>query len=93
MGEDRFHDNQTRQTPACAGHAHTGVLIILSVICQILVDFIDHTQALSWFIRIGLLTGSPSCRRVSGRRVLPHQGSPKAQFNRFWGDFLLAFRY
>ena len=67
MGEDRFHDNQTRQTLARAGHAHIGVLIILSVICQILVDFIDHTQALSWFIRIGLLRAA---RRRNSTGVL-----------------------
>lgn len=58
MREHRAYDNPTRQALSRAGHAHSGVLLILSLICQILVDSISLPQGLSWFIRIGVVVGS-----------------------------------
>jgi hypothetical protein len=40
------------------GHAHAGALLMLSLICQMLVDSISLTPGACWFIRIGLLIGS-----------------------------------
>ena len=47
----------TRRTLARAGHAHAGALLMLSLICQMLVDSISLTTAVSCFIRIGLSIG------------------------------------
>jgi len=58
LHEDRFKDNAARQALSRAGHAHAGMMLILSLICQILADSINLPQAFSWFIRIGVLTGS-----------------------------------
>jgi len=92
MREDRFRNNSTRQTLIRAGHAHAGVLLILSLICQILVDSINLPQTLSLFIRIGLLIGSllvPLGFLLS--RGSPPSGQPEGAIQLvFLGDFLLA---
>ncbi len=36
-----------------AGHGHAGVLLLLSLIAQILVDQTKLTEGLRWFVRIG----------------------------------------
>lgn len=37
-----------------AGHAHAGVLVILSLVCQLLADASALSPALLWFARAGL---------------------------------------
>ena len=37
-----------------AGHAHAGVLVILSLVCQILVDHAALGPGLAWLMRIGV---------------------------------------
>jgi hypothetical protein len=37
-----------------AGHAHAGVFVILSLVCQILVEHAALAPALAWFVRIGV---------------------------------------
>jgi hypothetical protein len=37
-----------------AGHAHAGVLVILSLICQILVEHAALGPQLAWLVRIGV---------------------------------------
>ncbi len=37
-----------------AGHAHAGVLVILSIIGQLMVDVVAFTAGLDWAVRIGL---------------------------------------
>lgn len=37
-----------------AGHAHAGVLVILSLICQLLVEHTALAPGLAWFVRIGV---------------------------------------
>lgn len=37
-----------------AGHAHAGVLIILSLITQMLVDYASLGTALAWLVRVGV---------------------------------------
>ncbi|MFC7490013.1 MULTISPECIES: hypothetical protein [unclassified Knoellia] len=39
---------------ARAGHAHAGVLLLLALTCQVLVDSTDQTGALSWLSRSGV---------------------------------------
>src|SRR5712692_3651152 len=37
-----------------AGHAHAGVIVILSLVCQILVDAANLPETLQWLIRVGV---------------------------------------
>jgi hypothetical protein len=37
-----------------AGHAHAGVIVILSLICQIMVDHARLSPQLQWCVRIGV---------------------------------------
>ena len=92
MREDRVRDSPTRQTLTRAEHAHAGVLLILSLVCQILVDAINLPQALSWFIRIGVLIGAV----LVPLDFLLSEGSPPREQPEgtiqlaFSGDFILA---
>ena len=45
--------NPLRQNFFRAGHAHAGVLTILSLVCQILVDAARLSSAFQWLVRIG----------------------------------------
>jgi hypothetical protein len=45
--------NALRQSFFRAGHAHAGVLTILSLLCQIFVDAARLSRALAWLVRIG----------------------------------------
>lgn len=36
-----------------AGHAHAGVIVILSLVAQILVDYAGLSKGLEWVVRIG----------------------------------------
>lgn len=60
--EPGYLDNPLRQNLFRAGHAHAGVILILSFVCQILVDAIHLSDALAW-------------DRASGR---PGGGNPDA---------------
>ena len=46
-------DNPVRQNLFRAGHAHGGVLVIFSLICQVLVDSILLPGPLAWIARLG----------------------------------------
>lgn len=37
-----------------AGHAHAGVIVILSLICQVLADEASLSVGLTWFVRAGV---------------------------------------
>jgi hypothetical protein len=52
--EAGYMDNPIRQNLFRAGHAHAGVIVILSLICQVLVDSIILPDALAWIVRIGV---------------------------------------
>ena len=52
--EPGYMDNPIRQNLFRAGHAHAGVIVILSLICQVLVDSIILPDALAWCVRIGV---------------------------------------
>jgi len=48
-----YTTNALRQNFFRAGHAHAGVLTILSLVCQILVDAARLSSAFQWLVRIG----------------------------------------
>jgi hypothetical protein len=47
-------DNPLRQNFFRAGHAHAGVIVILSLICQMLADAAVLPVPMLWFVRIGV---------------------------------------
>jgi hypothetical protein len=47
-------ENRLRQNFFRAGHAHAGVIVILSLVCQILADGAVLPDPLLWFVRIGV---------------------------------------
>jgi Ni,Fe-hydrogenase I cytochrome b subunit len=49
-----YMENALRQNFFRAGHAHAGVLVILSLICQLLADAAALPVSLSWLVRIGV---------------------------------------
>ena len=52
--ERGYLGNPLRQNLFRAGHAHAGVILILSFVCQILVDAISLPQSLAWVVRLGV---------------------------------------
>src|ERR1700740_3614541 len=49
-----YMDNPLRQNFFRAGHAHAGVIVILSLVCQVLADAAVLPSPLIWFVRIGV---------------------------------------
>src|ERR1700693_4242627 len=49
-----YMDNPLRQNFFRAGHAHAGVIVILSLICQVLADAAALPSWLLWAVRIGV---------------------------------------
>jgi hypothetical protein len=49
-----YMENPPRQNSFRAGHAHAGVIVILSLICQMLADAATLPAPLLWFVRIGV---------------------------------------
>jgi hypothetical protein len=47
-------DNPLRQNFFRAGHAHAGVIVILSLVCQMLADAAVLPDPMLWFARIGV---------------------------------------
>ena len=50
----RYMDNPLRQNFFRAGHAHAGVIVLLSLICQVLADAADLPSWWAWAVRIGV---------------------------------------
>jgi hypothetical protein len=86
--EPGYMDNPIRQSLFRAGHAHAGVIVILSLICQVLVDSIVLPEWLAWFVRIGVpatailiplgffvSVGSPRSERPNGAIMLVYLGA------------------
>jgi hypothetical protein len=90
--EAGYMDNPLRQSFFRAGHAHAGVILILSLICQLLVDSINLPETLAWFVRLG----------VPGAAILmplgfflsvasPHADRPNGAIQLvYWGAALLG---
>jgi hypothetical protein len=49
-----YMDNHLRQNFFRAGHAHAGVIVIRSLVCQILADAAVLPTAMLWLVRIGV---------------------------------------
>jgi hypothetical protein len=49
-----YMENPLRQNFFRAGHAHAGVIVILSLVCQILADAAVLPNPLLWAVRIGV---------------------------------------
>jgi len=49
-----YMDNALRQNFFRAGHAHAGVIVILSLICQLLADAAVLPNPLLWMVRLGI---------------------------------------
>jgi hypothetical protein len=49
-----YMDNPMRQNFFRAGHAHAGVIVILSLVCQVLADAAFLPSPLVWFVRVGV---------------------------------------
>jgi hypothetical protein len=49
-----YMDNPLRQNFFRAGHAHAGVIVILSLICELLADAAVLPAPLLWFVRVGV---------------------------------------
>jgi hypothetical protein len=49
-----YMDSPLRQNFFRAGHAHAGVIVVLSLVCQILADSAVLPSPLIWFVRIGV---------------------------------------
>jgi Ni,Fe-hydrogenase I cytochrome b subunit len=49
-----YMDNQLRQNFFRAGHAHAGVIVILSLICQVLADAALLPTFVLWLARVGV---------------------------------------
>jgi len=47
-------ENPLRQNFFRAGHAHAGVIVLLSLICQVLADSATLPISLLWFVRIAV---------------------------------------
>lgn len=52
--ESGYMANALRQNFFRAGHAHAGVITLLSLIAQILVDAANLSSPLQWLVRIGV---------------------------------------
>jgi hypothetical protein len=53
-GDTAYMQNVLRQSLMRAGHAHAGVIVILSLVCQLFADVTSLPPALIWLVRIGI---------------------------------------
>src|SRR6266700_1293575 len=49
-----YMENPLRQNFFRAGHAHAGVIVILSLICQLLADAALLPDSVTWMVRVGV---------------------------------------
>lgn len=52
-GDPSYVKNPLRQDLFRAGHAHAGVLVLLSLVCQLLTDAASLSPVLTWVARLG----------------------------------------
>src|SRR6202521_6347627 len=83
-----YMENPLRQNFFRAGHAHAGVIVILSLVCQMLADAAVLPTPLLWFVRIGVplsailisagffvSVGSPTANEPNGAVALIYLGA------------------
>jgi hypothetical protein len=89
-----YMENPLRQNFFRAGHAHAGVIVILSLICQILADGATLPSPLLWTVRIGVPLAailissgfffsvlSPTASQANGAVVLIYLGAAVLAFS------------
>jgi hypothetical protein len=87
-----YIDNPLRQNFFRAGHAHAGVFVLLSLVCQMLADSATLPWALIWLVRLGI----PAAAVFVPLGFFVSMASPKASvLNRtvsliYFGALLLA---
>jgi hypothetical protein len=83
-----YMENPLRQNFFGAGHAHAGVIVILSLICEVLADASVLPAPMLWFVRIGVPLAailissgfffsvlSPTATQASGAVALIYAGA------------------
>ena len=83
-----YMENPLRQNFFRAGHAHAGVIVILSLVCQMLADAAGLPSLLLWAVRIGVPLAailissgfffsvmSPTATQASGAVALIYAGA------------------
>jgi hypothetical protein len=83
-----YMENPLRQNFFRAGHAHAGVIVILSLICEVLADASVLPIPMLWFVRIGVPLAailissgfffsvlSPTATQASGAVALIYAGA------------------
>jgi Ni,Fe-hydrogenase I cytochrome b subunit len=83
-----YMENPLRQNFFRAGHAHAGVIVILSLICQVLADSAMLPGSVTWVVRVGvplaailmplgffLSMASPTATQANGTVALIYLGA------------------
>jgi hypothetical protein len=89
-----YMENPLRQNFFRAGHAHAGVIVILSLVCQMLADAATLSSPLLWAVRIGVPLAailissgfffsvlSPTATQANGAVVLIYLGAAVLAFS------------
>jgi hypothetical protein len=89
-----YMENPLRQNFFRAGHAHAGVIVILSLVCQMLADGATLSSPLLWGVRIGVPLAailissgfffsvlSPTATQASGAVVFIYLGAALLAFS------------
>jgi hypothetical protein len=89
-----YMENPLRQNFFRAGHAHAGVIVILSLVCQMLADGVILPSPLLWAVRIGVPLAailissgfffsmlSPTATQANGAVVLIYLGAAVLAFS------------
>jgi hypothetical protein len=89
-----YMENPLRQNFFRAGHAHAGVIVILSLVCQMLADGAILPSPLLWAVRIGVPLAailissgfffsvlSPTATQANGALVLIYLGAAVLAFS------------
>ena len=88
-----YMDNPLRQNFFRAGHAHAGVIIILSLICQVLADSAVLPTGLLWAVRLSIPLAAILISAGFFFSVLPADATTAGSAVRliYGGALLLAF--
>jgi hypothetical protein len=89
-----YMENPLRQNFFRAGHAHAGVIVILSLVCQMLADAAILPSPLLWAVRIGVPLAailissgfffsvlSPTATQANGAVILIYLGAAVLAFS------------
>ena len=91
-GHQELELNDFQKAMFRAGHAHAGVLVILSLVCQLLADEVSLAVGLIWSVRVGV---TASAILISGGFFFSAMGKGVTRPNKlisllYIGVFVLA---